>query len=103
MPHTSHWCRLARIGTPSMQDSSWKAILTDLDGTLYSQAALRRRMALQILRACSLQPRRGWRAIRVLRADRVAREHLRAADAACGLGAGQLRPASVWARCRLGH
>jgi putative hydrolase of the HAD superfamily len=86
-----------------MPDSSWKAILTDLDGTLYSQAALRRRMALQILRDCSLHPNRGWRTIRVLRAYRLAQEYLRAVDAPCDLGAEQLRLASEWSGCGLDH
>jgi HAD superfamily hydrolase (TIGR01509 family) len=86
-----------------MQDSSWKAILTDLDGTLYSQAALRRRMVLQILRAFSLQPRRGWRTIRILRAYRLAQERLRALEAPCDLGTEQLRLASEWSGCRLDH
>ena len=86
-----------------MLDSSWKAILTDLDGTLYNQAALRRRMALQLLRAYCLQPRREWRSIRVLRAYRLAQERLRALEAPCDLGAEQLRLASEWSGCSLDH
>jgi HAD superfamily hydrolase (TIGR01509 family) len=86
-----------------MQDSSWKAILTDLDGTLYSQPALHRRMALQLLRAFSLQPRQAWRTIRILRAYRLAQERLRALEAPCDLGTEQLRLASEWSGCSPDH
>jgi HAD superfamily hydrolase (TIGR01509 family) len=86
-----------------MRPSPSKAILTDLDGTLYSQPSLRRRMALQILRACSLHPRHAWRTIRVLRAYRLAQERLRTLEAPCDLGTEQLRLASEWSGCSLDH
>jgi HAD superfamily hydrolase (TIGR01509 family) len=59
-----------------------RAIILDLDGTLYRQDALRTAMLLRLVRACALRPLSGWRTMRVLRAYRHAQEHLRDAAAA---------------------
>ena len=55
-----------------------KALVFDVDGTLYNQGRLRRAMLLRILRAYAAHPFRGWQTARVLRAYRQAQEHLRA-------------------------
>jgi FMN phosphatase YigB (HAD superfamily) len=55
-----------------------RAIVFDVDGTLYRQDQLRRRMLVQLLRAHVTHPFRGWRTARVLQAYRRAQEDLRA-------------------------
>ena len=55
-----------------------RAIVFDLDGTLYRAAPLRRRMALRLIRAYAFRPLEGWRVARVLRSYRRAQESLRA-------------------------
>jgi FMN phosphatase YigB (HAD superfamily) len=55
-----------------------KALVFDVDGTLYDQGRLRRAMLLRLLSAYGAHPFRGWQTARVLRAYRQAQEHLRA-------------------------
>jgi FMN phosphatase YigB (HAD superfamily) len=55
-----------------------RAIVTDVDGTLYRQAYVRMRMAATLLRFGAGNPAAGWRTMRVLRAYRQAQEVLRA-------------------------
>lgn len=54
-----------------------KAIVFDIDGTLYRQGMLRRAMLGRLLRAYAGHPLRGWRTARVLSAYRHAQERLR--------------------------
>lgn len=54
-----------------------RAILFDVDGTLYSQGRLRRAMLLRLLRAHALAPVEGVRTLRCLSAFRRAQETLR--------------------------
>jgi HAD superfamily hydrolase (TIGR01549 family) len=54
-----------------------KAIVFDVDGTLYRQGPLRRAMLMRLLTAHIVHPRRAWRTFTVLRAYRHAQEHLR--------------------------
>lgn len=54
-----------------------RAIVFDVDGTLYDQAALRRAMLARLLRAYFLHPVEGFRTIRLLAAYRRAQESLR--------------------------
>jgi len=54
-----------------------RAVVFDLDGTLYVQPPLRRRMAMELLLAPLFGPRRALRATRNLRAFRNEREGLR--------------------------
>lgn len=54
-----------------------KAIVFDVDGTLYHQAPLRRAMALRLARAHALRPLRGWRTMRIISAYRHAQESMR--------------------------
>src|SRR5215467_6302248 len=65
-------------GVPRVGDNNrLKAIIFDLDGTLYRQGPLRRAMMLQLVRANLTHPVRGLRILRVLAAYRQAQERLR--------------------------
>jgi HAD superfamily hydrolase (TIGR01509 family) len=55
------------------------ALLFDLDGTLYKQSMIRRRMAGRLLKSCLAEPIHGWRILRGLRAYRRAQEEMRGA------------------------
>lgn len=54
-----------------------KAVVFDVDGTLYLQGPVRRAMLLRLLRAAAVNPVAGWRTLRTLSAYRRAQEHLR--------------------------
>ncbi len=54
------------------------AIILDVDGTLYRQGPVRRRMALRLAGACVTQPLRTRRAVRAIRAFRDNLETIRA-------------------------
>ncbi len=54
-----------------------KAIVFDLDGTLYDQRPLRQAMLARLVRAHALRPMRGLRTVRALSAYRSAQERLR--------------------------
>src|ERR1035438_9176898 len=54
-----------------------RAMVFDMDGTLYSQPSLRARMAGTMVRAICSNPRKQMRVIRFLTAYREAQEHLR--------------------------
>jgi FMN phosphatase YigB (HAD superfamily) len=54
-----------------------EALIFDVDGTLYRQAALRRRMLVRLLSTHVWRPRRGLTTMRVLSAYRKAQETLR--------------------------
>ncbi|MFV0309333.1 MAG: HAD family hydrolase [Desertimonas sp.] len=53
------------------------AVLFDVDGTLYRQASLRRRMAVRLITHHLPRPRRGRRAMAALKAYRGAQEEMR--------------------------
>jgi HAD superfamily hydrolase (TIGR01549 family) len=75
-----------------------RAVLFDVDGTLYRQAPLRRAMLLKFLRAHALRPLAGWRTARVLDAYRRALEHLRDSPEVLELGDAQLQLTCQWTR-----
>jgi FMN phosphatase YigB (HAD superfamily) len=75
----------------------WKAVVFDIDGTLYRQAPLRRAMFVRLLSAYAMRPVLGWRTITALRAYRGAQEQLRGNVRGDVAGA-QLRFASERAR-----
>jgi putative hydrolase of the HAD superfamily len=75
-----------------------KAIVTDVDGTLYRQDYVRLRMAAMLLRYSVTDPPGAWRTMRALRAYRHAQEVLRASNEA---GAAHLQAA--WAASRTGY
>ena len=68
-----------RFGS-GIERAGLKAIIFDVDGTLYTQAPLRRAMALRLMRHALAHPVAGSEAVRALRAFRQAQEHLRSAD-----------------------
>jgi phosphoglycolate phosphatase/putative hydrolase of the HAD superfamily len=82
----------------SLQGARPKAIVFDLDGTLYDQRAVRRAMLARLLRAHALRPRLGLRTLRALGAYRSAQEDLRLApyadDSPGNVAEEQLRLAS---------
>jgi HAD superfamily hydrolase (TIGR01549 family) len=77
--------------TPSFDLSRLRAVVFDVDGTLYPHRPLRRAMALLLLLNAVARPRRGVVALRVLRAYREAQEHLREAVIDGSVATAQLR------------
>jgi HAD superfamily hydrolase (TIGR01509 family) len=75
-----------------------RALLFDLDGTLYLQAPVRRRMALRLAGHLAKSPAQGLRDLRLLRAYRRAQEYLRSADHG-GSAEEQLRLSLEWTGC----
>ena len=71
-----------------------KAVIFDIDGTLYRQPPLRRAMLRRLLTMLATQPVRGAETLRVLRAYRRAQESLRAGPVAGAVAAAQIRLAS---------
>ncbi|MFN8065271.1 MAG: HAD family hydrolase [Vicinamibacterales bacterium] len=67
-----------------------RAVLFDLDGTLYHQRPVRAWMAAELGRFVATDPRRGWRTAQVLRAYRRAQESLRHSSPALYEAATQL-------------
>ena len=81
---------------PAMMDRSidrakLKAIVFDVDGTLYRQGPLRRAMALRLLWAHAVRPMRGFRTFRVLSAYRTAQERMRDGTISTDLADAQIR------------
>ena len=76
-----------------------RALLLDVDGTLYDQGRLRRAMLARLLRFAAGSPLAGTRVLRALRAYRHAQERLRAAppegDAIVDVAAAQLADAAA--------
>jgi HAD superfamily hydrolase (TIGR01549 family) len=54
-----------------------RAVVFDVDGTLYHQSPLRRAMAVRLVRAHALRPWSGWRTMRIISAYRHAQESMR--------------------------
>jgi FMN phosphatase YigB (HAD superfamily) len=74
-----------------LDPSRLRAVVFDVDGTLYPHAPLRRAMLLRLLACLVAGPRRGATTIRVLRAYRAAQERLRHLPVDGNVGAAQLR------------
>jgi len=70
--------------------SPLKAIVFDIDGTLYRQSMLRRAMLGRLLRVHARHPLRGWRTAGVLRAYRHAQERLRSSAAEGDISGAQI-------------
>jgi FMN phosphatase YigB (HAD superfamily) len=69
-----------------------EALVFDVDGTLYHQGMLRRRMLWRLLRTYARQPLQGWRTARILSEYRREQERLRnCSDAGGDLSLRQLR------------
>ena len=71
--------------------SRLKAVVFDIDGTLYRQPPVRRAMLGRLLASAVAHPRRGAETFRVLQAYRRAQETLRGAPVAGGVAAAQIR------------
>src|SRR5262245_17269965 len=74
-----------------------KAVVFDIDGTLYRQGPLRRAMLFRLLAAHIVRPVGGWRTLTALRAYRHAQEQLRG-DASGNVAAAQVGLACERAR-----
>lgn len=61
----------------ALSGAAVKAVVFDVDGTLYHQSPMRRAMALRLARAHALRPLRGWRTMRIISAYRHAQESMR--------------------------
>lgn len=61
----------------SLDARALKAVVFDIDGTLYRQGALRRAMLVRLLTAHLVRPLTGWRTLTALQAYRRAQEQLR--------------------------
>jgi HAD superfamily hydrolase (TIGR01509 family) len=61
----------------SLHADRLKAVIFDVDGTMYRQVPLRRAMLLRLVRTHLAHPVKGWRTIRTLSAYRRAQEDLR--------------------------
>jgi FMN phosphatase YigB (HAD superfamily) len=81
--------------------AQFKALIFDLDGTLYRQEPVRRAMAWRILRAYLWHPIQGLSTIRVLQAYRRAQETLRLTGVSGDPMAQQIRIAAQ--NCKLGE
>jgi HAD superfamily hydrolase (TIGR01509 family) len=77
----------------SIDPARLKAIVFDVDGTLYKQGPLRRAMALRLFFAHAMRPAHGWRTLRALSAYRKAQEHLRDGSVSADLAEAQIRVA----------
>lgn len=75
---------------PALDPTQLKAIVFDVDGTLYAQKPVQRGMALRLVRSHLLRPFAARTAMRALVAYRRAQETLRAEDLAAGGGLGDL-------------
>ncbi len=91
--------RSVRLSWPSNTDRPLRAVLFDVDGTLYRLGPMRRRMRARLVAECLKHPARGYTAIRLLSAYRKAQEHLRReAQTHSDIAAAQLAAACVAAR-----
>jgi HAD superfamily hydrolase (TIGR01549 family) len=68
--HTNGWDLIMLAGR-------WKAVVMDVDGTMYSQRPVRRHMVLRLAMFALRNPLPGLRTLRCLRAFRQAQEQLR--------------------------
>jgi HAD superfamily hydrolase (TIGR01509 family) len=66
--------------------ASIRAIIFDLDGTVYRNAPVVRRMALRLAAHVARHPGTGWRTVQLISAYRLAQERLREAGAPCSDG-----------------
>ncbi len=75
-----------------------RAVVFDVDGTLYRQDKLRKRMLVRLLTAHLTHPVRGWRTGRILQAYRRAQEDLRASGVTENVARAQIRRTSELTR-----
>src|SRR5258706_9114322 len=85
---------LPGLANPFGDGGRIRAVLFDLDGTLYEQAPMRRLMLLEMIRIPILHPISAARKLRALAAYRHAQEHLRQGGEGEDLAARQLSHAA---------
>lgn len=66
-----------RVAALPFRPEGLKAVVFDVDGTLYRQAPLRRAMLFRLFGTYAMRPFEGWRTVRALSAYRHAQEALR--------------------------
>jgi HAD superfamily hydrolase (TIGR01549 family) len=86
----------AKATAPLLAKGELKAVIFDVDGTLYRQPPLRRAILFRLLRLTLSHPVHGWTTLRVLRAYRQAQEALRESDGDTDVAVAQL----AWACAR---
>jgi FMN phosphatase YigB (HAD superfamily) len=84
----------AGLPNPVAPDTRIRAVLFDLDGTLYDQRPVRRRMFIELAAHALARPWRGMRIVQALSAYRRGQETLRGQDADTPVAAAQLALAS---------
>jgi HAD superfamily hydrolase (TIGR01549 family) len=80
-PHGGVTAHAGGSRSPAVIGARVRAVLFDLDGTLYRQRPLRLRMAAELLSVVGSRPLSGWRTMQVLKAYRQAQESLRLSPA----------------------
>ncbi len=90
-----------QAASPPFSVVQFKALVFDLDGTLYRQEPVRRAMAWRILRAHLWHPIQGFSTVRVLQAYRRAQETLRSTGVSGDPVVQQIRVAAQ--DCKLGE
>ena len=84
-------------GLGSMRDlSNARALIFDVDGTLYHLGPMRRRMLARLVGACLQNPYRGFHTMRILSSYRRAQERLRAEPESLDLERVQQQLAVEW-------
>jgi FMN phosphatase YigB (HAD superfamily) len=73
----NHWSQAIASASVSESRNTLRAVVLDVDGTLYRQWPVRLRMMAGLLRHLAANPREGGKVLRVLRAYRLAQERLR--------------------------
>jgi FMN phosphatase YigB (HAD superfamily) len=80
----------------AIEQGAFKALVVDVDGTLYRQSTVRSRMFMRLLKQTLLRPKDMYEVWRALQAYRNAQETLRETCPECAdLGAEQLRTAAA--------
>ena len=79
------------MANTAIDSGSLKAIVFDIDGTLYRQGPVRRAMLFKLVAAYAFRPVEGWQTMTALRAYRHAQERLRGAPCGGDAAAAQLQ------------
>jgi HAD superfamily hydrolase (TIGR01549 family) len=88
------------VAENALRIADLKAIVFDVDGTLYRQSPLRRAMLQKLVVGHLTNPLRGWQTMRILSAYRHAQEHLRGAS---GTNVADAQLAMACERTKLGR
>jgi len=86
------------VANTPIDSGTLKAIVFDIDGTLYRQGPLRRAMLFRLVAAHAVRPLEGWQTMKALQAYRHAQERLRGAPCDGDVAAAQLQLACEGSR-----